>query len=65
MQDVSYICKFCNSSFKTSYTLKSHENGSKKCLKNRGLKLETPNSCIGCNSVFVNKYKFIGLFVIF
>jgi hypothetical protein len=53
---MSFACKFCNSQFKNPYTLKSHENGSKKCLTNRGLKLETKNQCIGCNLVFVNKY---------
>jgi hypothetical protein len=53
---MSFACKFCNSQFKNPYTLKSHENGSKKCLSNRGLKLETKNQCIGCNLAFVNKY---------
>lgn len=53
---MSFACKFCNSQFKNPYTLKSHENGSKKCLSNRGLKLETKNQCIGCNLTFVNKY---------
>ena len=53
---MSFVCKFCNSQFKNPYTLKSHENGSKKCLFNRGLKLETKNQCIGCNLAFVNKY---------
>lgn len=50
------ICEFCNSSFKNSYTLKTHINGSKKCLKNRGLKLDTSNICKGCNGTFLSKY---------
>ena len=53
---MSFECKFCNSQFKNPYTLKIHENGSKKCLANRGLKLETKNKCIGCNLSFFNKY---------
>jgi hypothetical protein len=53
---MSFECKFCNSQFKNPYTLKIHENGSKKCLANRGLKLETKNQCIGCNLSFFNKY---------
>jgi KilA-N domain/T5orf172 domain len=52
---MSFECKFCNSPFKNPYTLKIHENGSKKCLKKRGLKLET-NLCVGCNLSFFNKY---------
>ena len=52
---MSFACKFCNSQFKTLYTLKTHENGSKKCLEKRGLKLET-NICVGCNLSFFNKY---------
>lgn len=52
---MAFICKFCNSQFKTLYTLKTHENGSKKCLEKRGLKLET-NICVGCNLSFFNKY---------
>ena len=54
---VEYICGFCSTHFKNQYNLKAHENGSKKCLSNRGLKLETKNQCIGCNLVFFTKHK--------
>ena len=54
---VEHICGFCSTRFKNQYNLKAHENGSKKCLFNRGLKLETKNQCIGCNIVFFTKHK--------
>jgi hypothetical protein len=54
---VEHICGFCSTRFKNQYNLKAHENGSKKCLLNRGLKLETKNQCIGCNIVFFTKHK--------
>ena len=54
---VEYICGFCSTHFKNQYNLKAHENGSKKCLSNRGLKLETKNQSIGCNLVFFTKHK--------
>jgi DNA repair exonuclease SbcCD ATPase subunit len=52
-----YVCSFCLIHFKSQYNLKAHENGSKKCLANRGLKLETKNQCIVCNLSFFTKHK--------
>ena len=52
-----HVCSFCLIHFKSQYNLKAHENGSKKCLANRGLKLETKNQCIGCNLLFFTKHK--------
>jgi hypothetical protein len=52
-----HVCSFCLIHFKSQYNLKAHENGSKKCLANRGLKLETKNQCIGCNLSFFTKHK--------
>jgi hypothetical protein len=46
------ICKFCKSSVKDKYTLKSHLVKSKKCLQLRGLSLESKFICSGCNHVF-------------
>jgi hypothetical protein len=52
-----HVCSFCLIQFKSQYNLKAHENGSKKCLANRVLKLETKNQCIGCNLSFFTKHK--------
>jgi DNA repair exonuclease SbcCD ATPase subunit len=49
------ICKFCKSSVKDKYTLKSHLVKSKKCLQLRGLSLESKFICSGCNHVFPGK----------
>ena len=50
-----FICEFCSSELKSEASLKAHINGSKKCLKNRGLKLTTNNVCIGCSLSFLTK----------
>jgi len=53
---MEYKCEFCNSILKNAYTLKSHINGSKKCLKLRGLKLDSTIVCNGCKLSLTNKY---------
>ena len=47
-------CEYCNLICKTKYILKSHLNNNKKCLKLRGLELDTKFICNGCNSTFIN-----------
>lgn len=53
---MEYNCQYCDSKFKNQYTLKSHINGSKKCLKNRGLELETTILCDGCKLSYSNRH---------
>ena len=55
----TYECEYCKINFKNQYTLKSHMNGSKKCLKKRGLELDSNNVCIGCKLPFLSKYKLL------
>jgi len=50
-----FTCEFCNSVLRSESSLKAHINGSKKCLKNRGMKLVTNNVCIGCDLSFLTK----------
>lgn len=47
-------CQYCGSNFKNEITLKSHLANSKKCLKLRGITLETKFMCRGCKSSFMN-----------
>ena len=49
------ICEFCKTTVKDKYTLKSHLVKSKKCLKLRGVPLETKFVCNGCNNIFTSK----------
>ena len=49
MADKYYICEFCKTSCKN---LKFHLSRSKKCLKIRGLTLDTHYICNGCNTMF-------------
>ena len=46
------ICEFCGLSCKDNSILKLHLIRSKKCLKNRGLSLETKHICNSCDSKF-------------
>ena len=48
-------CETCKISFKSKYNLKSHLATNKKCLKIRGLELQTTFICKGCDSSFANK----------
>ena len=48
-------CEFCNSSFKSKYSLKTHLNNNKACLKNRGLELCSKFKCNGCNIILTLK----------
>lgn len=48
-------CQYCSTTFKNSSNLKTHLTGSKKCLKLRGLKIESKHTCKGCYSVFMTK----------
>jgi len=50
-----FICEFCNSVLKNESSLKTHINGSKKCLKNRGIQLITENVCLGCKLIFLTR----------
>ena len=48
-------CQYCSTIFKNSTTLKTHLKTSKKCLKKRGLPIESKFTCNGCNHVFMTK----------
>jgi len=52
---MEHICQYCLSTFKNSSNLKAHLTSSKKCLKLRGIKIESKYNCSGCNSIFMNK----------
>ena len=54
MDKESFTCEFCKTTFKTKHILKSHLIRGKKCLKQRGLKLESSFICKGCNMSFVS-----------
>ena len=48
-------CQYCLSIFKNLSNLKAHLIGSKKCLKSRGIKIESKYNCSGCDSIFMTK----------
>lgn len=48
-------CETCKITFKSKYNLKSHLVTNKKCLKIRGLELQSNFICKGCDASFVNK----------
>ena len=48
-------CQYCLFNFKNETTFKSHLISSKRCLKLRGVKIETKYVCVGCNNIFMNK----------
>ena len=48
-------CETCKISFKSKYNLKSHLTTNKKCLKIRGIELQSNFICKGCESSFANK----------
>ena len=51
--DITKIsCEFCGLSCKDNSILKLHLIRSKKCLKSRGLSLETKHICNSCDSKF-------------
>ena len=47
------ICEFCSVVYKNEINLKLHLIRSKKCLKKRGLSLESKNNCKECGKTFV------------
>jgi len=49
------ICQYCSSTFKNATTLKTHLITSKKCLKERGLSIDSKFKCNGCNHIFMTK----------
>ena len=51
-------CNYCSNTFKSSSNLKIHLTTSKKCMKSRGLPIESNFVCKGCNSVFMTKLNF-------
>ena len=55
MTELGEICEFCKLSVKDKYSLKNHLIRNKKCLKLRGLSLETKYSCKGCGNSFISK----------
>ena len=63
MDKESFTCEFCKTTFKTKHILKSHLIRGKKCLKQRGLKLESSFICKGCNVSLVSKSLMIPLIV--
>ena len=48
-------CQYCLFNFKNETTFKGHLISSKRCLKLRGVKIETKYVCTGCNNIFMNK----------
>jgi gas vesicle protein len=48
-----HICEFCSVVYKNEVNLKLHLIRSKKCLKKRGLSLESKNNCKECGKTFV------------
>jgi len=59
MDEVRQNCEFCKSSVKDKYTLKNHLLRNKKCLKIRGLTLETKFVCKGCQHAFPNNINLV------
>jgi len=57
-ENKQHICQYCSSIFKNSSNLKQHITGSKKCLKSRGVKIESKYTCKGCEGVFMTKINF-------
>jgi hypothetical protein len=41
-------CEYCNSTFKSKYSLKTHLATNKSCLKSRGVEIENKWQCEGC-----------------
>jgi hypothetical protein len=58
MENKQHICQYCSLIFKNSSNLKQHITGSKKCLKSRGVKIESKYTCKGCEGVFMTKINF-------
>jgi len=52
---MEHVCQYCLLIFKNSSNLKAHLTSSKKCLKLRGIKIESKYNCSGCNSIFMTK----------
>ena len=57
-ENKQHICQYCSSIFKNSSNLKQHIIGSKKCLKSRGVKIESKYTCKGCEGIFMTKINF-------
>ena len=53
------ICQFCDTSIKDKYALKTHLLKNKKCLKIRGLSLDTKFICDGCKHIFPSNINLI------
>ena len=53
--DQLLTCEYCHLVFKNIITLKCHMINSKKCMKIRGVTIETKYQCKGCDEFFVNK----------
>ena len=49
------ICQHCSSTFKNATTLKTHLLTSKKCLRERGVSIDSKFKCNGCNHIFMTK----------
>ena len=49
------ICQHCSSTFKNATTLKTHLLTSKKCLRERGMSIDSKFKCNGCNHIFMTK----------
>ena len=50
----SIKCDFCSTIVKSKYNLKSHLSNNKRCLKLRGIQMETKFICHGCKLPFTN-----------
>ena len=59
MSNLRETCQFCDTCVKDKYTLKTHLLKNKKCLKIRGLSLDTKFVCKGCKHIFPNNINLI------
>lgn len=50
-----HTCSYCNKTFKSKYTLKSHVDRSKKCIIKRGDQIESKFVCQFCNHIGMTK----------
>jgi hypothetical protein len=56
---MTVVCEFCKSSVRDKYSLKTHLSKNKKCLKIRGLTLDTKFVCKGCQHAFPNNINLV------
>jgi len=52
------LCNSCKKEFSTKYTLKTHLERNKKCIKERGLEITSKYVCKSCNHISMQKMDF-------